>query len=948
MLSVSFDSKSLLLPAPRGAVRRFPVVAVAFDAVLADPATWEATLAEIRSAGFNTVSIRVPWMLHEPTPGRFDFSGACDLRRLLGMVEAAGLKAILWIGPCVGGSFANAGMPAWIAEFASGRVREANPAFLSRLAAYWRRLAPEFAASQATRNGASAPRSVIAVGIEHGWRSLDASVGEAYFAALGRFAREVGIEVPLLSANNCWFVHHGVVDAWTMSAGADTATTALELREVQADAPPFFVDPAPTAVRLAGALAARADAVVDALPFAHARATAAIGEAQRGGAGLAPLARVAVFASSFGEIVAGLLPDGAPRAGAHALRGAKDERVTVVVRAPGAPGARKSAKVAKQRVGSAATHVAADGSSIDAPVGSACGVDIYASDLSIAGSRLERSTGSLVALLGDLVVVAGRARGKIRVKVDGSEAALTVAADGAVPKVSKVRGLRVMAVPFGLADGVRRRGDGLSFVDPSTGAALLEISADGVARRVKPQAAAESRAGAKPLRLGVARILPQDALLDGTHARFASVDAPRSLGSYGVVAHAAYYAARVKPRAGAAKASPRNNGTRLAALPFARLGEGRVLVDGAAVDVREKPVFPLKVGKLGATLVVEVRAAGFAGDAAPLGALGELRAGVFGGLVELAPMPAARARPSKGGAATGGISKGVLCERVPMPVFDGTTVGRFVPGYESRDPADADGTTLRWTFAPRASAVVVRFPRWWIDLACGRGGVRAWWNDALRLNGTLVAGGAGAFASELVWLDGALLSPMRPKAIAKGEKPPRGRNVKLEPGANEFLLDLAAMSARPGLSSGKGNLLDRLRDEVEFHEVLGEFDAAWSFARIDPPASWVTASEAPPRAPGKPAWFRTDFRLPAPRALEVTARFERGRCASVWINGECVIAQDGTSGAETAKTRGGATCLRTARVPERLLRAGENDVCVFDADGAMPKLEVRVVEPGPA
>lgn len=77
-------------------------------------------------------------------------------------------------------------------------------------------MADEFVDLQATRisSGNRSPRPVIAVGIEDDWRCLDAKVGDAYFASLVRFAREVGVEVPLFTANSCWYAHDGMIDGW--------------------------------------------------------------------------------------------------------------------------------------------------------------------------------------------------------------------------------------------------------------------------------------------------------------------------------------------------------------------------------------------------------------------------------------------------------------------------------------------------------------------------------------------------------------------------------------------------------------------------------------------------------------------------------------------------------------------------------------------------------------
>ena len=43
------------------------------------PSDWHHSLYNLKAMGFNTVETYVPWNLHEPRPGEFDFEGICDL-----------------------------------------------------------------------------------------------------------------------------------------------------------------------------------------------------------------------------------------------------------------------------------------------------------------------------------------------------------------------------------------------------------------------------------------------------------------------------------------------------------------------------------------------------------------------------------------------------------------------------------------------------------------------------------------------------------------------------------------------------------------------------------------------------------------------------------------------------------------------------------------------------
>ena len=635
MPSVSFDSKSFLLQTSRAAVARFPIVGAAFDAALVEPAEWESTLRALRHAGFNTAVIRVPWSLHEPTPDRMVFEGACDIRRAVELAGQAGLKVVLRIGPCVGGSFAAGGLPGWIGEFAGDRAREAHPGFLARVTRYWRALAAQFVDLQASRNGGGSPRPVIAVGLEDDWRCLDGEVGSAYFSAMVRFVREVGVEVPLLSANNCWYSHEGLIDAW--SGATDILRPADELRQVHPEAPPMLLHASVDARTVAESIAARADFAGEVTAARHPGATSAAGCAERSATALFSLRRALVFASTFGETIAAMVPE-TPRVETDGstlvpLRGARGEGIDV----------RFGARSTRSRKKAAA------------------GVDIgfFGHNLAIAGARLEHCSGSLVALLGDIVVVCGTARAKLAIKVDGSQASITVPADGAAPKVTKVRGLLIAAVCESLAAGVGIAGDAIEFVD-AQGAVHSRIQGDGTVVRAKPtvKAAAERPATRRAVELGAVRTVVENALLDGTHPRFARIAAPRSLGGFGVESMHGYYAARFIPP---------------------KIKSREIWIDGAGVARVNRIV----VKPHGVVQAIEVRGASLPRVGGHL----HDQVGITGQLREVAAL------------------KGVKGAIVDLPRFDATQLGRFVWGYDAR--ADAGGRkTVRWTFAARTAPVV--------------------------------------------------------------------------------------------------------------------------------------------------------------------------------------------------------------------------------------------------
>lgn len=74
-----------------GAIHYFRVV----------PEYWEDRLIKLKACGLNTVETYVPWNLHEPQKGEFQFEGIADLVKFIELAGSLGLYVIVRPSPYI-------------------------------------------------------------------------------------------------------------------------------------------------------------------------------------------------------------------------------------------------------------------------------------------------------------------------------------------------------------------------------------------------------------------------------------------------------------------------------------------------------------------------------------------------------------------------------------------------------------------------------------------------------------------------------------------------------------------------------------------------------------------------------------------------------------------------------------------------------------------------------
>jgi beta-galactosidase len=76
-----------------------------------DRAKWSPILDEVTRMGFTTVSVYIPWEVHERARGEFDFSGNKDIDAFLTLIEEKGLDIVVRPGPQINAELTWFGYP---------------------------------------------------------------------------------------------------------------------------------------------------------------------------------------------------------------------------------------------------------------------------------------------------------------------------------------------------------------------------------------------------------------------------------------------------------------------------------------------------------------------------------------------------------------------------------------------------------------------------------------------------------------------------------------------------------------------------------------------------------------------------------------------------------------------------------------------------------------------
>jgi hypothetical protein len=238
MASISFDGHRFTLDG-----RRIWLVGGVVDHARIPAELWPQRLSAAAQLGINCVATTVMWNMHEHSPGVFRFTGQTDIKRFVRLAAERGLHVVLRIGPYVGGGWDAGGLPPWLGpDLEAGadrrkpalviRTRQGEPVFLQAVARYFDAVMEQVRELQVT---GSAGGPIVAIQIEQSWFCHHPAEAERYLEQLTRYLRESGCRVPLINANNLWQQVAGTIDGW--AGQSHLFANCRQLRALVDDAP---------------------------------------------------------------------------------------------------------------------------------------------------------------------------------------------------------------------------------------------------------------------------------------------------------------------------------------------------------------------------------------------------------------------------------------------------------------------------------------------------------------------------------------------------------------------------------------------------------------------------------------------------------------------------------------------------------------------------------------
>ena len=176
--------------------QEFKILSGAIHYFRIQPEDWYHSLYNLKALGFNTVETYVPWNMHEPKKGQFDFQGILDIEKFLQIAQDLGLYAIVRPSPFICAEWEFGGMPAWLLT-EDMRIRSSDASYLQAVADYYDELLPRLVPRLLDKGG-----NILMMQVENEYGSYGED--KDYLRAIRQMMLDRGVDCPLFTSDGPW------------------------------------------------------------------------------------------------------------------------------------------------------------------------------------------------------------------------------------------------------------------------------------------------------------------------------------------------------------------------------------------------------------------------------------------------------------------------------------------------------------------------------------------------------------------------------------------------------------------------------------------------------------------------------------------------------------------------------------------------------------------------
>lgn len=193
---------------------------------------WAHRLKMAKAMGLNTVCAYLFWNLHEPEPGKFNWTGMADAAEFCKMAQKEGLYVILRPGPYACAEWDFGGFPWWLLKKKDIKLRTQDPYYLERCRIYLKEVGRVLASQQINNGG-----NIIMTQVENEYGSYGDD--KEYLGKIRDYLVEAGFTVPLFTCDGPSQLKNDVRDDIfsVVNFGRNPESAFKYLREVRPKGP---------------------------------------------------------------------------------------------------------------------------------------------------------------------------------------------------------------------------------------------------------------------------------------------------------------------------------------------------------------------------------------------------------------------------------------------------------------------------------------------------------------------------------------------------------------------------------------------------------------------------------------------------------------------------------------------------------------------------------------